>query len=86
MPHDGACLSASLSPPLHIHTQNQDYRPTEEMAFDLEKIGSTDNFLNLFEIQTVFSMHKSLKHQSGPGEVFLQYFIGRILIYDLSVN
>lgn len=44
----GAYPSVSLSPPLHIYTQNQDYRPTEQMAFDLEKIGSGDNFLNLF--------------------------------------
>ena len=56
------------------------------MAFGLEKIGSWDNFLNLSLIQIVFSMHKSLKQYSGPEEVFLQYFIGRILIYDLSVN
>ena len=56
------------------------------MAFGLEKIGSWDNFLNLSSIQIVFSMHKSLKLSYGPEEVFLQYFIGRILIYDLSVN
>ena len=45
----------------HTHTHNQDYRPTEQMAFGVEKIGSWDNFLNLSSIQIVFSMHKSLK-------------------------